>query len=154
MHYCTNIIKDDQVWPNRTRNRSWFSHLFKSHHLIYNYFQIRRDNFICNEDISFSMTKCLQEYIASKANCYIDWFQSTEYPPCKTSDELNQVRKVWSLLREASYDTIVNKTGCIRRCSEMKYEMMSEGSFDITWNSTKWISEYYVYIWGNGVFKM
>ena len=104
--------------------------------------------------MNFSMTQCLQKYIVSKANCYVNWFQQTKYPSCKTSEELNKVREAWSFLNEASFDKIKEKTGCGRKCSAMRYEVVEENNFDITWNSTKWISEFYIYTYITGFYQM
>ena len=104
--------------------------------------------------MDFSMTQCLQKYIVSQANCYVNWFQKTKYPNCKTSEELDKVREVWNFLNEASANKIREKTGCGRKCSTMKYEVLLENSFDITWNSTKWISEFYIYTYIKGFYKL
>ena len=100
------------------------------------------------------MTKCLQKFIASKANCYVNWFQTTKYPACKTSEQLNKIREAWSFLNEASFDEIMEKTGCGRKCLEIEYNLVEQDNFDITWNSTKWLSEFYIYTYNEGVLKM
>ena len=64
------------------------------------------------------------------------------------------IREAWNFLNEASYDKIVEETGCERKCSGKEYKAMSKGSFDITWNSTKWISEFYLYSYSTGVIEL
>ena len=125
--------------------------------LVQNYksiFQIQRQNFTCNEDTGFSMTKCLRKFIASKANCYINWFQTTTYPDCKTSEELKKIREAWSFLNKATFGEIVEKTGCGQKCLKIEYKLVLESNFDITWNSTKWLCEFYIYTYDKGVLKM
>ena len=100
------------------------------------------------------MTKCLQKFIASKANCYVNWFQTTKYPDCKTSEELKKIREAWSFLNKATFDEIVEKTGCGQKCLKIEYKLVLEDNFDITWNSTKWLSEFYIYTYDKGVLKM
>merc|ERR1712110_983192 len=38
-----------------------------------------------------------------------------------------------------------NTTGCIQKCSYIKYEVVKVNEQKITWNTTKWLSEFYVY---------
>ena len=45
---------------------------------------------------------------------------------------------------DASYDEFISKTGCMQKCNFMKYEFVDILETDITWNTTKWISEFYL----------
>ena len=46
---------------------------------------------------------------------------------------------------DASYNELLNTTGCIQKCSYIKYEIVKVNEQKITWNTTKWLSEFYVY---------
>ena len=46
---------------------------------------------------------------------------------------------------DASYDEFISKTGCMQKCNFMKYEFVDILETEITWNTTKWISEFYIY---------
>ena len=46
---------------------------------------------------------------------------------------------------DASYDEFISKTGCMQKCNFMKYEFVDILETDITCNTTKCISEFYLY---------
>ena len=91
------------------------------------------------------MTKCIQDYVVSKTGCAIDWFKPQPYPACVTKEDYSNVRERWNWLFDATYDAIVAETGCLRKCNYMKYEIVKEQTVPITWNTTEWLSEFYVF---------
>ena len=55
------------------------------------------------------------------------------------------IQDTWNWLFDATIHDITLETGCIHRCSFMKYEIRKHEDIPITWNTTKWVSEFYVY---------
>ena len=103
------------------------------------------DGSSCNEDNHFSMTLCLQEFVVSETGCAIDWFRNTTFRRCSTFEEFEAVQGVWNWLFDATYDDIVARTGCLQKCSYNKYEVVDLQTEEISWNTTEWLSEFYVY---------
>ena len=46
---------------------------------------------------------------------------------------------------DATYEDIVEETGCLRKCNYIKYDVVKEETEKITWNTTKWLSEFFVF---------
>ena len=91
------------------------------------------------------MTSCLQKYVVDKNGCEINWFRDTSYANCSTFEQFEMIQETWNWMFDASYDEIVSKTGCLQKCNFMTYDIVKKLETDITWNTTKWISEFYVY---------
>ena len=96
------------------------------------------DGSSCNEHKKFSMTLFLQEFVVSETGC-------AAFRRCSTFEEFEAVQGVWNWLFDATYDDIVGRTGCLQKCSYNKYEVVDLKSEEITWNTTEWLSEFYVY---------
>ena len=109
------------------------------------YSNIQSKDYVCTEDNTFSMTQCLQQYVVSQTGCAIDWFRETNIPNCRSIEEWEKVQTTLNWLFDASYDELINATGCIQKCSFIKYEIVKVNEQKITWNTTKWLSEFYVY---------
>ena len=109
------------------------------------YSNIRNKDYVCTEDSEFSMTGCLQQYVVSQTGCAIDWFRETMFKKCKTFEEFEKVQRIWNWLFDASYNELLNTTGCMQKCSYIKYEIVKVNEQKIKWNTTNWISEFYVY---------
>ena len=91
------------------------------------------------------MTSCLQKYVVDKIGCEINWFRETFYTNCSSFEEFEKIQEIWNWMIDATYDEFVNKTKCLQKCNFMDYEFDNKFDTDITWNTTKWVSEFYVY---------
>ena len=95
------------------------------------------------------MTKCLQEYVFKKSGCVLDWFRnvstSSDHKPCTNKEQLFIIRDIWNWLFDANINNITKVTGCLQRCTFMTYDIRKQKDIPITWNTTKWLSEFYVY---------
>ena len=91
------------------------------------------------------MTSCLQKYVVTKIGCEVDWFRNSSFAKCSTFQQFEKIQKIWNWMLDATYDEFVTETGCLQKCNFMEYEFTNKLENDITWNTTKWISEFYVY---------
>ena len=93
------------------------------------------------------MTECLQDYVVSQTNCSIGWFRniSGQSQECTTSEEFENLQRTLNWLFDASYRNVVQQTGCVVKCSQLRYDIVKEREEQITWNTSKWISEFYIY---------
>ena len=64
---------------------------------------------------------------------------------CRSKSEYENVSDIWNYLFDAPYDKIEEKTGCVRKCNFIKYEIVKQETVRIDWNTTKWISEFYLF---------
>ena len=91
------------------------------------------------------MTECLRNYLITHSKCAIDWVRPSKTGNCSTFEEFGQVRDVWNWLYDASINEIINTTGCTQKCSYLHYELIRTTQKEMTGNSSKWLSELYVY---------
>ena len=93
------------------------------------------------------MTECLQHYVVSQSNCSIGWFRniSGQGQECTTSEEFENLQRTLNWLFDASYTDVVQQTGCVVKCSHLRYDIVKHREEEITWNTSKWISEFYIY---------
>ena len=93
------------------------------------------------------MTSCLHQFVATESGCAINWFRKSSIPDCSTFEDFKVVQEIWNWLWDASYSDIVDRTGCIQKCSFFKYEIVKQKTEKITWktNTTRWLSEFYIY---------
>ena len=112
-------------------------------------FQLYTEDFVCNKDESFSMTACLQDYVVRQSGCYLDWFRnvciSPDHQPCTNKEQFVIIQETWNWLFDASIHDITEKTGCLQKCTFMRYDIRKQKDTPITWNTTNWVSEFYVY---------
>ena len=139
-----------QFWPNDNipslyRRKQRLDIATQIYFQTIRYENIRNEDYVCTEDNTFSMTQCLHHYVVSQTGCAIDWFRNTNFPKCQTFEEFEKVQTTWNWLFDASYNELLNTTGCIQKCSYIKYEIVKINEQKITWNTTKWRSEFYVY---------
>ncbi|XP_023331359.1 uncharacterized protein LOC111703606 [Eurytemora carolleeae] len=96
----------------------------------------------CNEDVEYSMTACLTNYIYEQAGCALDWFtnQTNGFPACTNISQVKNIAKTMFLLKSVSYPEIKDTTGCVVPCTRevWKYTLEQER---IYWK-TNWTSEF------------
>ena len=93
------------------------------------------------------MTECLQHYVVLQTNCSIGWFRniSGQSQECATSQEFENLQRTLNWLFDASYKDVVQQTGCVVKCPHLRYDIVKYREEEITWNTSKWISEFYIY---------
>ena len=85
----------------------------------------------------------------SKSGCFLNWFNnvssSPQHQPCTEKEQFVIIQETWNWLFDATIHDITVETGCLQRCTFMKYDIKKHKNTKITWNTTRWISEFYVY---------
>ena len=105
---------------------------------------INKPNEPCTEDLQFSFTKCLLDYVQTKNNCKIDWRNVTTDPTfCPLDFNLNAYHNTLMNLQTASVANVTKTTGCLPKCKYTKYEFEMLTSENVNWK-TDWISSFYI----------
>ena len=91
------------------------------------------------------MTDCLQNFAFRQTKCALDWFKNTSVQPCSNFEEFEQIQNIWNWLFDATYNEIIEKTGCMQKCSHFDYVIVDKREEIISWDKPKWISEFYAF---------
>ena len=103
------------------------------------------DNDKCDESDGISLTKCLKNYIAQKVGCALNWFQNSSYPSCSQMEDYVQYLETFNYLFGSPYSKILEETSCPKKCKYTNYKILRHQREEITWNTTRWLSEFYIY---------
>ena len=107
--------------------------------------QISREKDRCQQDERIQLTKCLKDYVAKKVGCALNWFQNSTYSSCSKMDEYLLHLQIYINLFGSPYSKILSQTGCPKKCIYEKYKILRHLKEKISWNTTNWLSEFYIY---------
>ena len=101
---------------------------------------LNRQNKNCNSNEEYSYTECLRRYVTRTSNCSIDilanTYNCTSEGLVKLLDTLNELKTM------TKYDTS-KTTGCLQKCTVLKYTYQSKNVEEATWRKD-WLSSFYL----------
>ena len=95
----------------------------------------------CSEDIKYSFTQCLQDYLQKTSDCYISWF-SNNREKCRKAD-LVEYTKLLNWAKQASWNDLSSESGCLPKCEISQFFLDTSVVENIDWK-TKWISSFFL----------
>ena len=80
----------------------------------------------CNEDLGYSFTICVQEYVSEKVGCRVPWGERSkqERVSCTTKEQFNHFEWIYKSLVNADSDAITKRTGCKVPCNYKEYKFV------------------------------
>ena len=97
----------------------------------------------CVDDETYSLTKCLKDFIIKEVGCSLNWLKYHGHPTCISKEELFETQKIFKWIQITSFENLTSTTGCFLKCRKLKYEMDIESVKKITWK-VQWISEVFI----------
>ena len=96
----------------------------------------------CNEDNNFSLTKCLDDFVAKESGCSFNWFSNSSncFTPAKL--KINYQKLIW--IKQTPWQTVVSQSGCLPKCKYIKYEFIPKKKTGVTWKKS-WVSSFYLH---------
>ena len=79
----------------------------------------------CQEDQSYSFTRCLLEFVAARVGCHLDWVGThrlAKYPPCRSLEEIKKYSDLLEEIMEYSFVRLTRETGCYVKCHYKEYK--------------------------------
>ena len=79
----------------------------------------------CQEDQSYSFTRCLLEFVAARAGCHLDLagtHRLPQYPPCRRLEEIEAYSDLLEEIMEYSFVKLTRETGCYVKCHYKEYK--------------------------------
>ena len=79
----------------------------------------------CEDDESYSFTRCLLEFVARKVGCHLDWASSSrlpQYPLCESLEELLEYSELLEEIKDYSWVRLTRETGCYGKCRYKEYK--------------------------------
>ena len=79
----------------------------------------------CEEAESYSFTRCVLEFVASRVGCHLDWvgtFQPPRNPPCRSLKEIEKYSNLLEEIKDFSWVRLTRETGCYGKCQYKEYK--------------------------------
>ena len=79
----------------------------------------------CEEDESYSFTKCVLEFVAGSVGCHLDlaWtHRLPQYPPCRSLEEIEEYSNLLEEIKDYSWVRLTRETGCYGKCRFKEYK--------------------------------
>ena len=79
----------------------------------------------CEEDESYSFTKCVLEFVAGSVGCHLDLEGShrlPQYPPCSSLEEIENYSNLLEEIKDYSWVRLTRETGCYGKCRYKEYK--------------------------------
>ena len=127
-------VKKLNVLPNTTLELSFTR---KSEH------KISDEANHCNEDSTYSLTKCLSNFVSNSVGCRMFWNEFTLLKPCSTKADIIRTQDWLEWIKTSSMDNISTISGCLLKCTETTYKLSVVSKEQISWD-TNWISDVYI----------
>ena len=96
----------------------------------------------CIEDVNYSFTKCVQDYLEKITDCYIDWFTDNTKEKCKSKNLLEYYTLLYKIKQFPSKN-LFQKSGCYPKCTFIEYEYEIKAKNKVDW-ATNWTSSFYL----------
>ena len=90
--------------------------------------KINRKEKPCNENESYSFTKCVMESLSQKVGCRLEWnlIDDSSLSTCSSMEQISKIEKLYLSLTMLQQSSIVNLTGCDVPCSFMEYSLVGD----------------------------
>ena len=79
----------------------------------------------CQEDQSYSFTRCLLEFVAARVGCHLDLagtHRLPQYPPCKSLAEIEEYSHLLEQIKDFSWVRLTRETSCYGKCRYKEYK--------------------------------
>ena len=79
----------------------------------------------CQEDESYSFTRCMLEFVAGRVGCHLDWVRTYKLPkttPCSTLEEIEEYSNLLEEIKDYSWVRLEKETGCYVKCRYKEYK--------------------------------
>ena len=79
----------------------------------------------CQEEESYSFTRCMLEFVAGRVGCHLDWvgtFRLHQYPPCRSLEEIEAYSDLLEEINDRSWVRLTRETGCYGKCHYKEYK--------------------------------
>ena len=79
----------------------------------------------CEEAESYSFTRCVLEFVASRVGCHLEWvgtFQPPQYPTCRSLEEMEKYSNLLEEIKDFSWVRLTRETGCYVKCQYKEYK--------------------------------
>ena len=86
---------------------------------------LNRPNRPCQEDNSYSFTRCLLEFVAGRIGCHLDLVGThrlPQYPPCRSLEEIEEYSNLLEQIKDYSFTKLTRETGCYGKCRYKEYK--------------------------------
>jgi hypothetical protein len=97
----------------------------------------------CIDEESYSLTKCLKDYIMKEVGCSLNWFQNHGDPTCSSKLDILETQTILEWFQMSSWENLTAITGCFLKCEKSTYEMTVVSNQKVIWE-TEWISEVFI----------
>ena len=95
--------------------------------------RLKKSNYDCAEDNSFSFKDCMNEFISNQIGCSLPWTKTMpEKRQCKTQQDLDIFRNLSTQLTSPKLQEIISKDGCFKpNCRKTSW---IKNQYDHTWS--------------------
>ena len=100
------------------------------------------DDESCTEVENYSFTKCLQNYLENKTNCYIEWFTDNLDEKCGYENLFEYYQLLYKI-KQVPLKTVFQKSGCYPKCTFADYDYEIKTKNRVDWE-TNWTSSFYM----------
>ena len=79
----------------------------------------------CEEDKSYSFTKCVLEFVAGSVGCHLNLagtHRLPQYPPCRSLGEIEEYSNLLEEIKDYSFVKLTRETGCYGKCRYKEYK--------------------------------
>ena len=121
-----------RVWIIRGEKENGLSYFYQI--TLTKHKRLNVDERACEEDPRYKFNTCVKEKLSAKVGCRLSWdkWSQQERKICTTAQQLREFGKIYTELKVAVLEEIVEITGCKKPCTYNEYKFKSSTPIEDT----------------------